>query len=623
MKTIALEGGLKDQLVAALTRSELFHGMEPARVTEVVGQHGSLVQCEEGDLLIEAGTPADSFYLLLQGEASVHVTSGGEMMEVGRLKPPQTLGEVGLLLRQSRTATVIAEGQVVALKIDQNAFHNLFRMLPSFGTAVSKGLALRLRDASNQIPLPRHEDGEGIPPAEVLELLPLSFLQRHRILPLERKGRVLVLGFVDDPSSPAIRAARQRLPGIEFRPRRISLELFNRVMQRQSGLGEAKDSPGRVAVDEVKRSSPKLDALLARVVEEGASDLHLSGGQKPRWRIDGDMQELSDLPPFRGDEIFEMVRPIMGPRHSEEFDATSDTDLAYEIPGLARFRVNIFRDRGGVGAVLRNLPSKIMSFEELGLPPIIKTLCDIPKGLILVTGPTGSGKSTTLASMMDYLNRVRSDHIITLEDPVEFVYKSEKCLVNQREVFSHTSSFSRALRAALREDPDIILVGEMRDAETMGLAIETANTGHLVFGTLNTSNAVMTVDRVLGMFPPAQQPQIRATLADNLKGVISQMLCKKIKGGRVAAMEVMVSTVGISNIIREAKTHQLENSMVTGQKLGNILLNDSLLKLIEKRIISRSEALDKTLNKEDLQKKFLKLMPPGGAQPGNRRRPSR
>src|SRR4029434_5501578 len=280
-----------------------------------------------------------------------------------------------------------------------------------------------------------------------------------------------------------------------------------------------------------------------------------------------------------------MLEPIIPERNREEFDRRHDTDFAYEIAGLGRFRSNIFMDRKGPGAVFRVIPSKILTAEDLGLSPHILELCQLNKGLVLVTGPTGSGKSTTLCALIDYINRNRTDHIITIEDPIEFVHENKKCLINQREVHNHTDSFKDALRAALREDPDFVLVGEMRDLETVAIAIETAETGHLVFGTLHTNTAPSTVDRMIDQFPPDRQAQIRTMLSESLNGVITQVLCKKKGGGRVAAYEVLILTPAIRNLIREGKTFQIQSLMQTGKGAGMVCLNDSLLDLVQRGLI--------------------------------------
>jgi twitching motility protein PilT len=299
-----------------------------------------------------------------------------------------------------------------------------------------------------------------------------------------------------------------------------------------------------------------------------------------------------------------MLIAIAPTRNRDEFARRHDTDFAYEIQGVARFRCNLFVDRKGMGGVFRVIPSQILTAEQMGLSREILALCELPKGLVLVTGPTGSGKSTTLCALVDYINRTRPDHIITIEDPLEFVHENKKCLINQRQVGEHTDSFKDALRAALREDPDIVLVGEMRDLETVAIAIETAETGHLVFGTLHTSSAPSTVDRVIDQFPADRQAQIRIMLSESLKGVISQTLCRKIGGGRVPAMEVMIGIPAIGNLIRESKIFQIPSIMQTGRKFGMCLMNDSLFELVKKGVVAPEEAYAKAVEKTTLVQAF-------------------
>jgi twitching motility protein PilT len=352
-------------------------------------------------------------------------------------------------------------------------------------------------------------------------------------------------------------------------------------------------------------STAEIDALLLAMLERKASDLHLSAGVVPMFRIDGEMVAVAGHDATGPERIQRMLMPIVPPRNRQEFSDCHDSDFAYELPGKARFRVNIFVDLHGMGAVLRVIPSKILTVEDLRLPTELLSLCHLPKGLVLVTGPTGSGKSTTLAALIDYINQNRSAHIITIEDPIEFVHPNKKCLINQRQVGEHTGSFKKALRAALREDPDIVLLGEMRDLETIAIALETAETGHLVFGTLHTSSAPSTIDRIIDQYPPEQQNQIRVMLSNSLRGVICQMLCKKQGGGRVAALEVMLSGPAISNLIRESKVFQIPSIMQTGRKAGMCLMNDNLLKLVKDGVVSAEEAMSKTNDKSGLQTMFV------------------
>lgn len=338
-----------------------------------------------------------------------------------------------------------------------------------------------------------------------------------------------------------------------------------------------------------------VSQLLTFAHQQGASDLHLSAGEPPIIRVSGDMKKIK-VPPLTAEQTHAMVYDIMGDVHRKVFEATNDVDFSIDIGELARFRVNVFRQRRGVGAVFRTIPTKILSLEQLNMPPVLKDLTQFEKGLILVTGPTGSGKSTTLAGMLDHINDSLEGHILTVEDPIEFVHQSKKCLVNQREVGPHTGSFNASLRAALREDPDVILVGEMRDLETIQLALTAAETGHLVFGTLHTSSAPKTVDRVIDVFPANQQAQVRAMLAESVQAIITQTLCKKIGGGRVAALEILLGTPGVRNLIREGKIHQIPSAMQTGQSIGMQTLEMHLRDLVARNLITKETAIEKTNN---------------------------
>jgi twitching motility protein PilT len=347
-------------------------------------------------------------------------------------------------------------------------------------------------------------------------------------------------------------------------------------------------------------SRARMDALLRELVECGGSDLHLRVGEPPIVRLHGQMSRLEGHDAMTGAALEAMLHAIAPDRNRNEFAEHHDTDFAYELPGLARFRCNALRARHGAAAVFRVIPARVVTADELGLSPEIQALCNLSRGLVLVTGPTGSGKSTTLAALIDLINRTRTDHVITIEDPIEFVHENKKCIITQRQVGTHTGSFKHALRAALREDPDIILVGELRDLETMSIAIETAETGHLVFGTLHTTSAVSTVDRLIDQFPADRQSQIRVMLSESLKGVISQVLCRKIGGGRVAALEVLLSMPSVSNLIREGKTYQLPSVLQTSKRLGMVMLNDALMVHVDAGTVEPKEAYLKASDKQGL-----------------------
>ena len=341
-----------------------------------------------------------------------------------------------------------------------------------------------------------------------------------------------------------------------------------------------------------------ITELLAFSAKNGASDLHLSAGLPPMIRVDGDIRRIN-VPALQHNDVHDMVYDIMNDKQRKDFEEFMETDFSFEVPGLARFRVNAFNHNRGAGAVFRTIPSKVLSLDDLGAPNIFREISNQARGLILVTGPTGSGKSTTLAAMIDYVNDSKYEHILTVEDPIEFVHSSKKCLVNQREVHRDTLGFNEALRSALREDPDIILVGELRDLETIRLAISAAETGHLVYGTLHTSSAAKTISRIIDVFPAAEKDMIRSMLSESLKAVISQTLLKKNGGGRIAAHEIMIGTPAIRNLIREDKIAQMYSSIQTGQAVGMQTLDQCLKDLITKGLISKADARSKAANKND------------------------
>ena len=356
--------------------------------------------------------------------------------------------------------------------------------------------------------------------------------------------------------------------------------------------------PLRPAVDQAART--EVEGLLRELVQQGGSDLHLRVGEPPILRVHGELKRLEQFPRLSADRLESMLVSIMPDRNFIEFRDSSDSDFAHEIEGVARFRANAFRDHHGAGGVFRVIPDKVATVEALGITPEVQNLCQLTKGLVLVTGPTGSGKSTTLGALVDLINRSRDDHVITIEDPIEFVHKNKRCVITQRQVGLHTGSFKTALRAALREDPDVVLIGELRDLETISIALETAETGHLVFGTLHTTTAAGTVDRLIGQFPADRQDQIRVALSDSLRGVISQTLCKKIGGGRVAVREILLSLPSVANLIREGKAFQIPSVMQTSRKLGMIQLGDVLIDLVDQGVVAPQEAYMKATDKAAL-----------------------
>jgi len=343
-----------------------------------------------------------------------------------------------------------------------------------------------------------------------------------------------------------------------------------------------------------------ITELLAFSVQHEASDLHLSTGTPPLIRVDGDVRKLN-IPAFDAKDVNALVYDIMNDRQRKEYEENLEVDFSFEVPNLARFRVNAFNQNRGPAAVFRTIPSKILSLDDLGCPDIFRDISDTPRGLVLVTGPTGSGKSTTLAAMVDYINDFKNDHILTIEDPIEFVHENKQCLINQREVHRDTLSFEAALRSALREDPDVILVGEMRDLETIRLAMTAAETGHLVFGTLHTTSAPKTIDRIIDVFPAAEKSMVRSMLSESLRAVISQTLIKKVGGGRVAAHEIMIGTPAIRNLIREDKIAQMYSAIQTGMSNGMQTMDQCLQNLVNRGLITKAAAMEKAVDKNQFQ----------------------
>jgi len=341
-----------------------------------------------------------------------------------------------------------------------------------------------------------------------------------------------------------------------------------------------------------------ITELLAFSAKNGASDLHLSAGLPPMIRVDGDVRRIN-IPPLEHKQVHSLIYDIMNDKQRKDFEEFLETDFSFEVPGVARFRVNAFNQNRGAGAVFRTIPSKVLSMDNLGLGEVFRNIADVPRGLVLVTGPTGSGKSTTLAALIDYLNGTKYQHILTIEDPIEFVHEPKKCLINQREVHRDTHGFGEALRSALREDPDIILVGEMRDLETIRLALTAAETGHLVFGTLHTTSAAKTIDRVVDVFPAEEKSMVRSMLSESLQAVVSQTLMKKVGGGRVAAFEIMLGTPAIRNLIREDKVAQMYSAIQTGGSIGMQTLDSNLKTLLSKGLITRDSAREKAKTPEN------------------------
>jgi twitching motility protein PilT len=644
MKAHAIEGDFKGWVSNALRQSALFASYDVAMLERVV-QLATLFEVPPGEVFIREGDTADYFYLLLMGEAIVQTVDAesGALIELGRVRPVEPLGEMAFLGGTLRTATAVALRSAYLLGFDEPAFDSMMDRLPGFARRLGKVSAARLQAMSRRVGLPEVARSElQVPEKEVVALLPEELIREFRLIPLRREADAVVVGFVDRPHRQLIDVVRRSLARANLTPVRIASHDFE-DLARPFGLAGALASPSNGTSAAWERSSPAerlsdeqgtesrqsaatpktrrrarvqtsvvasveqlslMEPILRRMLEVNASDLHLSAGQCPRWRIDGDLLEIPEQLIPRPNEIYEMLQPFMSTRSLEEFDVHHDCDFAFAVSGVGRFRVNMFRDNNGVGAAFRLIPATIPTMDQVGIPKGAQRLTELNAGLVLVCGPTGSGKSTTLATMIHHINQTRKSHIITIEDPVEFHHESRVAMVTQREVGKNTSGFQRALRSALREDPDIVLVGELRDLETMSLALETAQTGHLVFGTLHTSTAIGTIDRIIDMFPVEQHNQVRSTLADVLKGIINQNLCRRIAGGRVAAFETLLASSAVANCIRSSKTTNIATIMTTNKANGNKTMNEDLEALVRARTIDVQEALSRSPDRPELRQRM-------------------
>ena len=611
MKKVTVDAALADWIRTALAACDIFSGLS-AELLSNLQARAELWALEPGEVLATENSRADHFYLVVEGQLDVVV--GG--VAIAQVSSGMTAGEMGILLDEPRSATLSARVATSVVAFSARDTANLIEKLPGFGASIARALAKRLKNANQRIPMPLYEGDASRPDPAALAMLPFTFVRRHRVLPLKMEGNRLLLGCVADPTPELLQNVQSHIPSFELVPMRISAAALDAALSASSAALPVIALPSATPTHQAHIPSgpvPPLVPLLRRMIAEGASDLHLTAKQPPWWRTSGDLKVIPETEPLGTRTVLDMLLPVMDERARTTFEAENDVDFSYPVEGLARFRVNMFKDDSGIGAVLRQIPSKILTFEQLGLPPAIARMCDQPRGLVLVTGPTGSGKSTTLAAMIDYINRHRQAHILTMEDPVEFVHQSQKSLVNQREVGTHTKSFARALKAALREDPDIVLVGELRDRETVHLALETANTGHLVFATLHTNTAASTIDRIVDLFPAEMHGAVRSGLAESLRGVICQTLCKRIGGGRIAALEVLVSTPAINHLIRDGRTFQIPGTMQTGKAVGMQLLNEELAQLVRNKKVEAEEALARSVDKDDLAKRIGRPVQHSGA----------
>ena len=607
MQRFEVDNGLVSLARKILGVSSLFVLLSDEHIDNLIKLAGDVEVFEDGEQVIAAGDPSVSFLVIVRGEVAVTIGKQENYLEIARLGSGQLVGEMSVILDDFHPYTCFAKGKLAVLRFASQVFYENILPIPFVNIPVLQPVSEKMKNSAGY---PTFLENRKILPGldpELVKLLPVDFMQRHGLIPVKRSEGLLVIGHSGVIDQEQLDLVAKFLPDdVDLRTVYFAPDYFSRLML--AAVGENSET----GVSGAKSGAGHIDELLMRLIEEGGSDLYLSAGQIPRWRIDGEILEVPETGKTGAEEVVELLKPLARPEILASFSDTCDEDFAYSTADNSRFRVNLLRDHNGVSAVFRYIPGDIRSFESLDLPKILTEFCSQSKGLVLVTGPTGCGKSTTLSAMIDWINRRRKCHILTIEDPIEFVHNSLQALVNQREVGIHTRSFAKALRAGLRENPDVVMVGEIRDNETMAMALETANTGHLVFATLHTATAASTVDRVIDNFPPEAQSQIRMFLAESLVGVVCQTLCRRVAGGCVPAFEIMVMDAAMANLVRTSKTYMLPNAMITAQTKGNRLLNDDLSHLVKNKIISYEEAMNKTRDKAELERK---LASPGHAVP--------
>ncbi len=597
MKQFELDSELIPLALKTLGISDMFVCLDEKQLDELVGLAAAIHVYDEGELVITAGSASDFFLVILKGEVSVTIGEHENFIEIARLGLGHVVGEIAMLRDEAHSYSYFARGRLVALAFSAQVFFDHIMSIPGINVPMPQVVGSRFQESPFYEVFLENRKEMPLPDAAAFKMLPSEFAQRNRLFPVKCTESHVAIGYCDILHRDLRSTLARMLPDHEVKTIFFAPDYFNRVMQSMLGEtvgGAAKAGSGTRNVDE----------LLRRLVAAGGSDLYLSAGQIPRWRVDGEIHEVTEAARFGGEEVLDLLGPVARPEILSAFADSYDEDFAYSMNCGNRFRVNLLRDHNGVSAVFRHIPNEIRSLEELELPAILTRFCSMPKGLVLVTGPTGCGKTTTLAAMIDWINQRRKCHILTIEDPIEFVHGSRQALVNQREVGIHTRSFAKALRAGLRENPDVVMVGEIRDNETMAMALETANTGHLVFATLHTATASSTIDRVVDNFPSDGQNQVRMFLAENLLGVVCQTLCRRLTRGCVPAFEIMIVDPAMANLIRTGKSYMLPNAMITAQANGNRLLNDDLCQLVIKGVISIEEAMNKTRDPAELERKI-------------------
>jgi len=584
----------RDQVVEILDRSPLFHGLQGDHLAEAA-DNATLLRYEDGEAITLQGEASDSFFLLIEGSATVLLESEDDSppLRLAQISPPDSIGEIGVLLETPRSASVVSDGGAILLCFATQRFHAMLLRLPYFGLVLCRTVAHRLYRATLRIPIPEMGEPVQHPDPDALTLLPTAFLIRYRMLPLIQHGQTLKLGCVDELDPMVLNLVREQLPGMTVQTVRITLEFFEKIMRSLGGVtGFAAPDVNREAPAALPfAENPQLDALLERMVEEGASDLHLTARCGPRWRIDGEVRAIADLKPLGASDVLELLDPVMDPRHREVFETRHDVKFAYDVADLCRFRVKLFRDLRGVGAVLRPVPARIPTPAQLGLPDAVLSLAEGAGGLVLVSGLTGSGRSTTTAALVDHINGHRAVHVVTLEDPVEFVHESNHALINQREIGIHTGSLAEALDAVRFEDPDVVVISAVEDAETANMALELAATGVLVIATIPARGAIQAIEQYISL---CGDENARTAMSRNLRGAVCQALVRRISGGRVAVFETLTPDPETAERVLTGDIRGLLAQM-------DATLDDVLWKKVEAGEIGSTEALRVALKSAPVQ----------------------
>jgi twitching motility protein PilT len=627
MREQIIQGRYHQLVQEALKQSPLFGNISDKDL-EAVLSHGKLLEFAPNEVIIQEGDISDSFYLLVRGQASVLVKASppNPYVELGRISPPNIFGEMGLLLRNHRTASVIATEPLLALQFHHQTLDLMFDGIKGFGRQLSAMLALRLVQTSRRAPMPfseLHPEDIGAIEPQVLRLIPTPFVLRHRVLPLQFANNLLTMGFVDDPTPTLIQAIQSIMPGVQLRPQRISNESFTRALTTHGMLPAGSiQEPNKMAISEeppviigisasqtdipiprtiseIQAQIAKIKPLLQRIVEEGASDLYLSAQEKPRWRIGGQLHIIEDYRPLQPLEAFKLLSGLIPQPRYQQFEDEHHTDFSCTIKDLSRFRISLFRTEKGINAVLRPIPLVIPTLEQLQHPPAIRAIAGLNDGLVIITGVKGSGKTTTIAALLEAINDTRNAHILTLEDPIEYLHNSRRSLIHQREIGSHSKDFQQAIRSAIRENPDILVISDLQSSEAIYSAIELARSKHLVLGCLNTRGAINAINHLLEQFSEEQRSHIRHYLSEILRCVVSQELCNHRNGNRIAAFEYLAIDPNSAALIRKGDISALLDILC--HQPGNFSIHTHLAQLVQTGQISTKTAFNHAFDTDIMQ----------------------